>query len=434
MTTAVRDPGKESRSASGIPVVPAFDGYRAYAILGIVLLHVLSFSGVLARSSGGWFVQLAQGTLGQMVDVLFIISGFVVFLPTVARQGEFGSVKAYGIRRAARLVPAYWLMLGIVLLLLEVVSRNPPVALPSVESVGFHFAFLQTPAAMFDNLPLGFGIDAPVWTLSLEVTFYAILPLVAAWYFRRPLVGLAAAAAITAGWHEALVHYGDVTSFLGVDPSDRTSFRVQTSALSQFPFFAFSFAAGMTAAWAYVRLRERHTEETLLRRASVVQVASLVALAVFAYLIGRKAVGAGVLFGGEAGRRPAILALGYTASLATLMVATALGAYRWQRPFANAGVRRLGDISYGTYLVHLVILSYPVVALSPSTSGGHGGILRLGDGTIGDFVLVAAAVFPLSVLYGYLSARFLEQPIRRWAHRYGRRQREPTVARATSRG
>ena len=35
------DPGKEARSRIGIPVVPAFDGFRAFAILGVVLLHVL---------------------------------------------------------------------------------------------------------------------------------------------------------------------------------------------------------------------------------------------------------------------------------------------------------------------------------------------------------------------------------------------------------
>src|SRR3954453_7448865 len=35
------DPGKDERAAEGVPVVPAFDGYRAFAILGIVLFHVL---------------------------------------------------------------------------------------------------------------------------------------------------------------------------------------------------------------------------------------------------------------------------------------------------------------------------------------------------------------------------------------------------------
>ena len=109
---ATRDPGKQARLASGIPVVPAFDGYRAYAIMGILFLHVI-FGSLPAAGDNG----LIRATLGQCVDVLFIVSGFVVFLPTVARGGEFGSVRAYAIRRAARLVPAYWAILGIILLL-----------------------------------------------------------------------------------------------------------------------------------------------------------------------------------------------------------------------------------------------------------------------------------------------------------------------------
>jgi hypothetical protein len=34
---------------------------------------------------------------------------------------------------------------------------------------------------------------------------------------------------------------------------------------------------------------------------------------------------------------------------------------------------------------------------------------------------LTAIVVPTAILYGYLSARFLEQPIRRWARKYGRR-------------
>src|SRR5262245_65542090 len=83
------DPGKEDRAAHGIPVVPAFDGYRAYAILGVVLLHLLGRSGVLTVAGSNWFGQLVDGTLQHAVEILFIISGFVVFLPTVARGGEF---------------------------------------------------------------------------------------------------------------------------------------------------------------------------------------------------------------------------------------------------------------------------------------------------------------------------------------------------------
>ena len=217
-------------------------------------LHLVTYSGLLGATGGGLFLRVVQGTLGQAIDALFVISGFVVFLPTVARGGHFGSVRAYALRRAARLAPAYWVTMALAVLLLAVVTVRPPLPMPDVGDLAVHALFLQTPAQMFTGtVPLGFGLNGVVWTLSLEVTFYLLLPLVAGWYFRRPLVGLVVAAAVTAGWHEVFLHFGAVTDRIGLDLSVADSARVQASALSQFPFFAFSFAAGMTGAWAYVR-------------------------------------------------------------------------------------------------------------------------------------------------------------------------------------
>lgn len=406
-TATPTDPGKQSRVASHIPVVAAFDGYRAYAILGVVMLHLLGQSGVLAAAGSNWFAHLILGTLGQSVDVLFIISGFVVFLPTVARHGEFGNVSSYAVRRAARLVPAYWAVLVIALVLIGVVTVDPAIPFPGPGSIGVHAAFLQGPVAMFRGLALGFGVDGPLWTLSLEVTFYVILPFVAAWYFRRPLIGLLVAAAITVLWHEALIHWSTTQAVLG----DRDLSR---AAYIQFPYFAFSFGAGMTGAWAYVRLRERYRPEQLARQVGWVQLVSLISLAVFCYVVGETGEG---LVGA---RRSPIIALGFTGSLATLMVATALGPMRWQWPFAHPFARWLGDISYGMFLIHFVIITYAVRLLfTPST--GLPGVAQ-GDGSFGTFVGLAAVVLPLTVLYGYVSGRYLEQPIRRWAQRFGRRQ------------
>ena len=67
----------------------------------------------------------------------------------------------------------------------------------------------------FQNFHLGFGVVPPVWTLSVEVGFYVVLPFVAAWYFRHPLGGLAASAAIVLSW-TALAHHSEpVASFFG---------------------------------------------------------------------------------------------------------------------------------------------------------------------------------------------------------------------------
>jgi peptidoglycan/LPS O-acetylase OafA/YrhL len=412
-------------------VVAAFDGYRAYAILGIVALHLLVKSGALPTVGTSWSAQLAQATLGQLIDVLFIISGFVVFLPTVARHGQFGSVRAYAVRRAARLVPAYWIVLVLALVTIALFDVRPPMNEPSLASVGLHAVFLQTPIAMVHPVAIGFGVDGPVWTLSLEVIFYALLPLVASSYARRPLRGLVVAAALTTLWLEAIIHFGDLVSVLGVHPSFATAFRLQTSALTQFPAFAFSFALGMTGAWAYVRLRALCRPASLQRQAGRAQVASLTSLAVFAYLIGHATRGAPLVLGAELGRRTPALALGFSGSLATLMVSTALGRPRWQWPFAHRVARRLGDMSYGIYLIHFVIITYALELLPiPKTSSVSSSLVE-GDGSLRALGLLAVVTVPASLLYGYVSARWLEQPIRRWAGRYGRRMRETQGAQPT---
>lgn len=423
------DPGKEARLASGIPVVPAFDGFRAYAILAVVAVHVLGFSGVLAAVGFGTRFQLVQGTLGQAIDVLFIISGFVVFLPTVARRGEFGSVRAFAIRRAARIAPAYWATLALVLVLLVLVPLTPPIPSPDLLGIVANTLFIQTPMQMFHEVPIGFGIAGPVWTLSLEMTFYLLLPLVAGWYFRHPLAGLAVAALLTALWHEAFIHYDGIRSALDLHPTAETSTRIVYNSLSQFPFWAFSFAAGMTGAWAYVRVRERDDQDVVARRVRFVLVASLASLALFAFLVGRETTGD--LFAPEIGRRSPLLALGFSGSLATLMVAISLGPAAVQWPFANPLVRWLGDISYGVYLVHMVVITYAVreLGFAAETRDGFGVTHRVtGDGQLDTLFIGGGLVLAVSLLYGYLSARFLEQPIRRWARRYGRREQTPIPA------
>jgi peptidoglycan/LPS O-acetylase OafA/YrhL len=102
--------------------------------------------------------------------------------------------------------------------------------------------------------------------------------------------------------------------------------------------------------------------------------------------------------------------MAFSAAIATLMVALCLGPALPRRPFEAPAVRKLGDISYGIYLSH-----YPIVVLVFAAID----LDRLSD--LSRFLVLTAIVVPTAILYGYLSARFLEQPIRRWARKYGRR-------------
>src|SRR5262249_42674985 len=157
-------------------------------------------SGVVEHAGGSFGGQLIWATGPELVDILFIVSGFVVFLPTVAQQGRFGSISAYAIRRGARLLPAYWLSLGVMLL---VMAAQPGVPGPGAEDLASNFSGQQTLVQMISpGIPIGFGFDTPLWTLTLEIGFYIVLPFIAASYFRRPLVGLAIGLAIAVLWRQ----------------------------------------------------------------------------------------------------------------------------------------------------------------------------------------------------------------------------------------
>jgi peptidoglycan/LPS O-acetylase OafA/YrhL len=400
------DPGKDERAAEGVPVVPAFDGYRALAILTIVFFHVLVNAGVVERADGSLGGQLIWAIGPQFVDILFIVSGFVVFLPTVAQRGAFGSVPSYAIRRGARLFPAYWLSLVVMLI---VMASGPDIPFPGFADFASNFSGQQTFVQLLSpEIPIGFGFDLPLWTLTLEISFYILLPFIAGAYFRHPLVGLGIALAIAVLWREAFANVDTIAGWFGADLTIARGAELQFNALNQLPNWAFSFAAGMTGAWAYVAIKERYERARIERVATRVLVPALVLFGLFVYLAGREAIPEGALPNLEM-RRSAFLSIGYTAALATVMLSLALAPPRLQTPFAHPLVRKLGDISYGIYLIQAPILWFLVF---------HTDLPE--DGTLWALVLWTLAVIPVSVLYGYLSARFVEQPIRRWARRYGR--------------
>jgi peptidoglycan/LPS O-acetylase OafA/YrhL len=404
------DPGQEDRKQRGLPIVPVFDGYRAFAIFGIVIFHLLGASTFKEPWTDEW-MKIQTATLGQLVDILFIVSGFVVFLPTAAR-GSFGSIGGYAVRRAARLLPAYYLILALTMLVLAFAPTDFERSFPTLPAIGLHLVDMQTLTTYSDHLgAIGFNVIGPVWTLSVEVGFYLVLPLIAMWFYRHPRIGLIAGALIAIAWTQLGIHAESVASFLGVEMSAETAGRIESATNVQFPFWAFSFALGMAGAKLYVEVKERWEEARYRRLAGSAQLAGLAGLVVFGFLIYRapeNANGIGTLVA-ESVRHSPLIMIGYSASLAVLMVAIALGP-RWvQRPFDNRAMKWLAEVSYGAYLSHALFIFIGVYSLGA----------KFGD-DVRTLLAWSAVVLPATVLYGYLSARFLEQPIRRWARKFGR--------------
>ncbi|MDQ6797957.1 MAG: acyltransferase family protein, partial [Actinomycetota bacterium] len=131
-------------------VVPAIDGFRGLAALTVVLFHVVNGAGLPMLGGGSLRDVFMSGYVG--VDFFFVISGFVLFLPTVLAGGRFGNVRAYGVRRAARILPAYYAVLVVAVVLQPLLSFSDT-ALPWDGHAGtlsflLHLSFLQHSVGM----------------------------------------------------------------------------------------------------------------------------------------------------------------------------------------------------------------------------------------------------------------------------------------------
>jgi peptidoglycan/LPS O-acetylase OafA/YrhL len=148
------------------------DSMRALAALSILVYHV-TFSFGYPRSSLWQFLsQRDAGPPAMAVVVFFLISGFVLYRPFVKARFAGDSMPAlipYAARRIARIVPAYWVALACVSILLGLHYVFTPAGLIR------YFGFLQ----LYGRFSVVSGGISPAWTLCVEVTFYAALPLLA---------------------------------------------------------------------------------------------------------------------------------------------------------------------------------------------------------------------------------------------------------------
>lgn len=383
-------PARAQPTGRGDLDVPAIDGFRGLAVLWIVLGHCWNELGGTVPLDGGplrhIFVSSYMG-----VDMLFVVSGFVLFLPAVV-DGSLGDIGAYARRRAARIVPAFWVAIVISYVVSSAVDakRVGPAAWIS------HALFLHTEAHHHEQI--GWGVNGALWTMSVEVMFYAALPLVAGWYRRRPFVGLALAFAGAELWHLTAAKLPELVENTGITWAATSDAQIRMALA--FPSYLPQFAVGMTAAWLYIRLRERREE--LGMHAFLAQTAAFIGALVVAYF--RSWEGAT----GASGPLDHWVKTGdRTFFYGVLVLSTALVFSAAQWPVRNTVSRFLGTVCYGTYLVHLPLIKLlrPALGLEKGTTNNL------------DLAILAAVAAPLAVGIGWVSYRFLEEPFRRWARR-----------------
>ncbi len=403
-SAGVQDPGKLYRARTGIPVLAPLDGLRAVAIAGVVLVHTFRY---LFPPTSELGIASVYGTLTSCLDILFVLSGFVLFLPTAWRDGKFGPAAPYLLRRAARVYPALWLVLALCIVLIAIwpTTGGPPS--PALNDIGYHVIGIHLPMQLIDiHSAIGLGLDGPMWTLSVELLFYLLLPFVAGYFYRHPVAWTVGAAIVAVAWRVGADHFDKVADFLGLHSSPQDIALMRVSALGQFPCWVFHFAAGMSAALIVSRLIARGPDPARARRAGWVQLGALVAFIAITLLAGRYAIGGNPLSFVDARGNP-LLTLAIPATIATFMGAVSLAPRLLQLPLSISPLRWFADISYGVYLIHV-----PAILFLSALIAGAGDTLLKPFGTRIEIGLAAAVAI---VAWAWASSRLYEIPIRRWA-------------------
>lgn len=370
---------------------PLVDAVRALAALSIFGFHAFYH---LDQFSTGVSTRL-MGSLNVGVPIFFVISGFLLYRPFVSARltgRDAPPFVPYGIRRVMRIVPAYWVALPIVAIVLGEWYVFRPVGIVR------YFGFLQ----IYNQDTIGKGIGQ-AWTLCVEVTFYAAIPAIA-WLFRRLLP--AGERRTTVRWELlalAGVYLCSVAWKMGGDrfmgPTDPGYFPASISLPAQLDTFALGMAMAVVAAslaqggpvpWAVRVVTERPWVPILL------------ALGLF-IVLGQRFWGFGDNWADHEQIRHQLKAFIGVLVLAPAVFGAAEGGFV-RRAMGWRPVLWLGLVSYSFYLYHLAA----ILALKD--------VQPLAD--LG-WVAVAVAALAVSILVAWISHRLVEVPGiaagRRWS-------------------
>ncbi|GAB2662579.1 acyltransferase family protein [Arenimonas aestuarii] len=343
-----------------IPRFTAIEGARALLAWWVVLAHVIDFSGFDAKDLPAAVMPLRQGILP--VYVFMMISGFVITHLLLTRAEPYGT---YIVRRYFRLFPLHAFVLAVVLLL---VLLGLPVTRVGTDVVYERFLLelsMLNGAVPRSMDPASWGsLNTPNWSISVEMQFYLIaplliIPLVSRSRWRWAAGGVALALIIAAG-----LSYGRWLCFFpGVSCT-------QFPHPSFLPIVANYFAIGVGT---YLLCFRR---ETL--GGSVL--GWLLVLLPFALI--------------ESVVIPAVIWAGLVAIL--LSPGSVVS-----RLLSSTPLFKLGSVSYSTYMIHFPIVYY---AGNLARQQGFGGT------DMETLAFVAAVSIPPVLLLSFLVYRFVEVP------------------------
>ncbi len=156
--------------------IAALGGLRALAILLVIWHHLYRFGIAQGLQVGIVLLRYISGIGLVGVDLFFVLSGFLLFLPyarALLTGAQWPAARQFYLRRVLRIVPAYYAVLVVLVLLHQSLLLTPDALAP---------LFLM--ALLLHNLRadaagIVAAINGPLWSLAVEWQFYLLLPWIA---------------------------------------------------------------------------------------------------------------------------------------------------------------------------------------------------------------------------------------------------------------
>lgn len=195
---------------------PFLDGARGVAMVAVFAFHALRVMGdwysPKIRAEGVPEILWGMGLARFAIDVFFVLSGFLIAMTWWSRRERLGrlgpALRDYTRRRAFRILPVFWLSL------LVLVPLRAPDLLASPKHLGLLVSVQQY---LEPGLPDRF--NTVTWSLTTEMHFYLLVPLLAVLVRRRvgALALLAGTVALTVWWFGARGDYSSSLIFGRLD-------------------------------------------------------------------------------------------------------------------------------------------------------------------------------------------------------------------------
>lgn len=373
-------------------------GLRALMVLFVMNYHIWqqSWLGQYVRLDGRVYsFDFWTRSSFVFVDGMILLSGFLLYLPYARQKAEgtpVPSVRRFYFNRAVRILPSYLLAVGVMLCCIALPQGLYLTAGAAAADTAAHltFTFLFWPQTYLYT-----PLNVALWTIAVEMQFYAVFPLLARAMQKRPL--LTAGGMMALGWAYRLGVEALVT--------DRAMY------INQLPAFLDVYALGMLGASGYIRLRawrERagRRERHVLGAACV----AVFALGVWA-LTGLLRVQSASGSGGHAALQ--LCQMRVRLPLALVLLGLMLSASFWprmlQKLLDNRLMRFLSTISMNLYIWHQVLAVQMKKAWFPDAAALHASLAQQQAYTA--LCVSVALLAAMAVTYG------VERPVSRWAVR-----------------